>query len=220
MTPLVGVRAGQLTVERAVVDTLALWMPTYVVAAARRYAAAATFGVTASEMESMLTAYTFPFRARDIAVTSVFEDWNTKALPQIQVLSPSWAKAGGDQTGIHVKYDVQVACVVGAQERDDTRLLRACYEDAILGLAQHQRLGGVAASVDVVGGGPAQLSEINGEDAETFQGSVAVFEVLVTGVIDPRNGPTEVLDDVEGVPPANPDDPVLDEVNPMLEPEA
>jgi hypothetical protein len=220
VTPQVGVRAGQLTVEQAVVDTLTLWMPTYVVAAARRYAAAELFGYTSASMESMLAAYEFPFRPRGISVASTFEDWDTTALPQIKVLSPSWQKAGGDQTGDHIKYGIQVACIVGAQQRDDTRMIRATYEDAILNLRQHQRLGGVAAGVDLVGGGAAQLSEVDGKDAETFQGSIAVFEVLLTGVLDPRNGPTEVLEDVDGVPPVNPGDPLLDTPDVTLEPEA
>jgi hypothetical protein len=217
---VVGVRAGQLTVERAIVATLELWLPTYVVAAARLHAGEEAFGITPMVMEEMLHDDTFPFKPRGISVAAQFEDWDTNALPQIHVISPSWKKTGGDQTGDHITFDINVACIVGAQEKDDTRLIRACYEDAIIGLRQHQKLGGVANSVELVGGGPAQLNEIDGADQQTFQGSVAVFEVLVQGVIDPRGGPTEVLEDVEGVPPVNPQDPLAKTVEVTLEPEA
>lgn len=199
---VVGVTVGQLTVEQAMVATLELWLPDYVVAAARRYAAQGAFKLTSEAMEDLLETYAFPYRPRGVTVAESFEDWPVNALPHVQVLSPSWDPAGGGQNGRSRKYQLQVACLVGAQEEDDTRLLRACYEDAIEGLVeQHASLGGVAAGIDPVGGGAAAFNEVSGADARTFQGSIAVFEVTVNNVIDATAGPSEPSKG-EGVPEA------------------
>jgi hypothetical protein len=209
---VVGVVAGQLTVEQAMVATLEKWLPEYVVAAARRYAAAGTSGIDTAAMAAMLTAYEFPFRPRGVTVAGSFEDWPVNALPHVQVLSPSWTPNGGSQNGRSFKYQIHVACLVGAQDHDDTRLLRACYEDAILGaVTQHPGLGGVAAGVDVVGGGNASFNEVAEADSKTFQGSMTVFEVVLENVLDTQNGPVEPLEEVEGVPPEYPAGPTLDE---------
>jgi hypothetical protein len=209
---VVGVVAGQLTVEQAMVATLQKWLPEYVVSAARRYAIAETFGINTASMEAMLTAYEFPFRPRGVTVAKSFEDWPVNALPHVQVLSPSWTPNGGSQDGRSFKYQIQVACLVGAQDHDDTRLIRACYEDAILGLVtQHPGLGGVAAGVDVVGGGGAQFSEVSEADSKTFQGAITVFEVVLENVLDTKNGPIEPLPEEGGVPPEWPADPTVEE---------
>lgn len=210
---VVGVAAGQLTVERAMVATLEQWLPSYVVAAARRYAAEGAFGLTVDEMAKLLTGGGLPFAAKGVTVAKSFEDWPVDALPHLQVISPSWAPAGGDQDGKTFKYQIQVACLVGAQTADDTRLLRACYEDAIVGVGEQQKsLGGVAQGVDVVGGGAASFTEISGSDERTFQGSLTVFEVTLQRVIQPHEGPVLPLPDpVEGVPPVWPADPTVDE---------
>jgi hypothetical protein len=214
---VVGVTAGQLTVEQAMVATLEKWLPEYVVAAARRYAAADTFGVTTAAMAAMLAAYEFPFKPRGVTVAKSFEDWPVNALPHIQVLSPSWAPHGGSQAGRSFKYQIQVACLVGAQDHDDTRLIRACYEDAILGLVtQHPGLGGVAAGVDIIGGGGAQFSEMSEADSQTFQGAVTVFDVLLENVLDTKNGPVEPLPEEAGVPPEWPADPLLEDAEVTL----
>jgi hypothetical protein len=189
---VVGVTAGQLTVEQAMKATLERWLPDYVVAAARRYAAEGIFDLTPEAMEGLLVGGEFPYRPRGVTVTSRFVDWPIDALPHVQVLSPAWSAAGGGQAGRTDKFQLQVACVVGAQTQDDTRLLRACYEDAIKGLVdQHQKLGGVAAGVDRVGGGSEQFDEVSEDDARTFQGSIAVFEVTVENVIDATAGPSQ-----------------------------
>jgi hypothetical protein len=217
---VVGVTTGQLAVERAMVATLKKWLPTYVVAAARRYAAEADSPITPEEMETLLHNYTFPFRPRGVTVAKSFEDWPVDALPHVQVLSPSWTPNGGSQNGQSIKYQIQVADLVGAQEQDDTRLLRACFEDGILGVVtQHPSLGGIAAGVDVVGGGGAQFSEVSGADSQTFQGSITVFEVVLENVVSPYEGPVEVLPDEEGVPPEWPADPILEDVEVELEAE-
>lgn len=221
MSPQVGVRAGQLTVERAVVATLKLWLPTYVVEAARRYASEGISDFTPESMEEALASGAFPYRPRGISVASTFQDWDTTALPQIKVVSPSWSKIGGDETGDHIVYDIQVGAVVGAQETEDTRLARAVFEDGIPGvLRQHQRLGGLAAAVEVVGGGSTHVSETDDKDSRTLQASATVLTVLVMGVIDPRNGPSEPLDPGNEVPPPYPQDPLLNEANLDYEPEA
>lgn len=212
---VIGVTAGQLDTEQAVVKVLAKWMPSYVVAAAKRFATAGYFGLDAGQMDTLLADYKLPFRPRGISVAKSFEDWPIDALPHLQVLSPQWDKVGGDQEGDHFKYQVHVACIVGAQDHDDTRLIRACYEDAIVGvLRQHQSLEGFAAGIDVISGGPTLLSEIDEKDSRMFSGSLAIFEVLVMGVLDPRNGPAEpdpLPDDGDGVPPVPyPPGPVLD----------
>jgi hypothetical protein len=217
---LVGVVAGQLTVERAMVATLKKWLPTYVVRAARRYAAEPGSPITVNEMETLLRDYTFPFRPRGVTVAKSFEDWPVDALPHVQVLSPSWTPNGGSQNGRSFKYQIQVACLVGAQDQDDTRLLRACFEDAILGLVTQQpSLGGVAAGVDIVGGGGAQFSEVSGADSRTFQGSITVFEVVLENVVSSYGAPVEVLPDEEGVPPEWPADPILEDAEVELEAE-
>lgn len=218
---VIGLKSGQLTVEQAVVETLTTWMPTHVTLAARRYAAAGVFGLDTPSMEAMLAAYEFPFRPRGITVAKNFEDWPIDALPHLQVLSPQWERAGGDQTGDHFRYQVHVACIVGAQDHDDTRLLRACYEDAILGvMRQHQSLGGLAAGIDVISGGPTLLDEISEKDSRTFSGSLAIFEVLVMGVLDPFGGPAApdpLPDDGDGVPPTPyPPAPTLDDEDHIL----
>jgi hypothetical protein len=219
---VVGVVAGQLTVEQAMVATLEKWLPEYVVSAARRYAAAGVAGYDTAEMEAQLATYEFPFRPKGITVAKSFEDWPVNALPHVQVLSPSWTPNGGSQNGRSFKYQIQVACLVGAQQHDDTRLIRACYEDAILGLVtQHPGLGGIAAGVDVVGGGGAQFSEVSEADSETFQGAITVFEVTLENVLDTKNGPIEPLEEVAGVPPEWPADPTVEEdgAQATLEPE-
>jgi hypothetical protein len=221
---VVGVVAGQLTVEQAMVATLERWLPEYVVAAARRYAAAGTFGINTPAMELLLKGYAelladpsgahsgLPFKPRGITVAKSFEDWPVHALPHVQVLSPSWTPNGGSQNGRSFKYQIQVACLVGAQQHDDTRLIRACYEDAILGaVTQHSGLGGVAAGVDLVGGGGAQFNEMAEADSETFQGALTVFEVTLENVLDTTAGPSVPIEPVEGVPPQWPANPTLDE---------
>ncbi len=226
MTRIVGVASGQLTVELAMVALLKKWMPTYVVASARRYAAQGAFGLTSEAMEADLAAYRFPFRPKGVSTTTSFEDWETASLPWLQVLSPSWTPAGGDQNGMTIKYDLQVACLVGAQEQDDTRLIRACYEDAVFGVVEeHEGLEGVAVGIDTLGGGSAQFDELSASDAETFQGSIAVFEVIVAGVLQKFGGPASpdpLPVDENGVPPAWPDYPTLAEggATATLEPEA
>lgn len=207
---------GPLTTELRVQAILSKWLPHYVVRQARRYAAEGAFGLTPQAMEDMLTGYVFPFRPRGIVATSTFQEWPVDALPHVQVMSPSWQKVGGDERGDHISYEIRVADVVGAQEAEDTRLLRACYEDAIPELLrQHQSLEGYAAGIDVIGGGPAELSEIDGEDARTFQGSVTVCQVLVHGVIDPKAGPglLDPLPDEDGVPPVQPAAPTVETVS-------
>jgi hypothetical protein len=125
---------------------------------------------------------------------------------------------GGDQDGQAFKYELQAACLVGAQTADDTRLLRACYEDAILGIAeQQQSLGGIASGVDIVGGGAAQFTEISGSDERTFQGSLTVLEVTVQRVISRHEGPAEPAPEEEpgpgeeAVPPGPPASPTVSE---------
>jgi hypothetical protein len=197
---VVGVTAGQLTVEQAMKTTLEEWLPDYVVAAARRYAALGVFGLTPEAMEQLLESYTFPYRARGFSITTRFADWPIDALPHVQILSPAWTPAGGGQNGRTRKFQLQVACLVEAQSQEDTRLIRACYEDAIAGLVdQHQALGGVATGVDTLGGGGEQLDEISEDDARTFQGSVTVFEVTVENVVDATAGPSEPSEG-DGVP--------------------
>ncbi len=216
-----GVQAGQLTVERAMAATLEMWMPGYVVAAARRYAREEGSPISVEEMETLLHDYAFPFRPRGVSVAKSFEDWRTDALPWLQVLSPSWRPNGGSQDGLSFKYEVQVACLVGAQDHDDTRLFRACYEDAVLGLVkQHPSLGGIAAGIDVTGGGGMLFSEVSEADSRTFQGSMTVFEVTLESVLAPLDGPVEVLPDEEGVPPEWPADPLLEDPEVELLPEA
>jgi hypothetical protein len=219
---VVGVTAGQLTVERAMVSVLGAFVPEYVVAAARRYAREEAFGIDSTQMEAMLEEYALPYRPRGLSVVTRFSDWPIDALPHIQVISPSWAVAGGSQSGRTIKYEVQVACVVEAQNQDDTRLFRACYEDAILGAVdQHQALGGIAAGIDAVGGGGEQLNEISEQDARTFQGSVAVFQVTVNNVVDATAGPNEPSEG-DGVPEAPEAGPIFeaDGDEPTLVPEA
>lgn len=209
---VVGVVAGQLTVERAMVATLKKWLPEYVVNAARRYCREPDSPITPEELEAMLSAYKFPFRPRGVTVAKSFEEWPVNALPHVQVLSPSWSPNGGSQKGRSFKYRIHVADLVGAQQKDDTRLIRACYDDAILGLVtQHPGLGGVAAGVDVVGGGGAEFDEVSEADSQTFQGGMTVFEVTLENVLDTTNGPIEPLPEEEGVPPEWPADPTLEE---------
>ncbi len=222
---MIGVAAWQLTVERAMVATLERWLPDYVVGAARRYAAQGAFGWTPEQMERELRGFAelladptgphqgFPFKPRGITVAKDFQDWPVNALPHIQVLSPSWAPAGGDQDGMTIKYELQPAALVGAQEADDTRLLRACYEDAILGIAdQHPSLVGIAASTDIVGVGPAQFTEIDGKDEKTFQGSIAVLEVTLERVVTRIDAPIEPSSlDGNGVPEGQPTNPEVGE---------
>lgn len=207
---------GQLACELAVKALLETWLPTYVVRQARRYAAAGALGWTTPTLEEALAAYVLPFRPRGISVVSTFADWPVDALPHVQVMSPAWSRAGGDQDGEHISYQIFIACIVGAQDRDDTRFLRACYEDAVLELMRHkQKVGGFAAGVNLIGGGPQQWDVGEEEDARTFQGSAAAFEVLAQGVVDPRDGPAlpdPPADDDNQVPPAWPDDPTVGEV--------
>jgi hypothetical protein len=222
---VIGVTAGQLTVENAIVNTLEKYLAYYVVAAARRYAAEGVFDLTVEEMEELLAQYTFPFKPRGISVAKSFEDWDTQALPWVQVLSPSWKIAGGSQGGRSIEYEVQIASLVGAQEKDDTRLLRACFEDGILGaIDQHQSLGNIAQGINIVGGGSAAFSEMSGADEQTFQGSIAVFEVLLENVVDPFDGPGNgelPAPDENDVPTPWPEDPVFEgETGITYEPEA
>jgi hypothetical protein len=208
----VGVTAGQLTVERAMVATLEQWLPFYVVAAARRYAAEDGSPIASEEMETLLHNYAFPFRPRSMNVAKSFEDWLVDALPHVQVLSPTWSPAPGSQDGLAINCQIQIACLAGAQDRDDTRLIRACYEDAIFGVVkQQQGLGGVATGVTVRGGGGMLFTEVSEGDSRTFQGSIVECDVEVEKVLAPFEGPTEVLPDEEGVPPPWPDDPTLEE---------
>jgi hypothetical protein len=214
----VGSRVGQLTVEQAMKATLELWAPEYIVAAARRYAEEEALDMTGAELEEALAKAEFPFRPRGVTVAKDFEDWPVEALPHIQIISPSWAVAGGSHDGRTLKYQLQVACLVGAQTSDDTRFLRACYEDAIIGICeQQQSLGGVAGGVDLVGGGPAQFTEVSGKDSRTFQGSIAVVEVTMERAVTRHEGPVAPAPEVEGVPPGQPAEPTLAEEGASVE---
>lgn len=186
-----GAQAGQYTVELHVVALLQKWLPTEIVRAARRYAAMPGTPITSLELEAMMTSGEFPFAPRGITVTTSFDDWPIDALPHVQVIAPSWTPQGTDQVGIAESYEVQVCNLVGAQGHADTRFIRACYEDAIpIVLMQHQGIEGLpgAGGVQLVGGGSAEFAG-DEKDSRTFQGSLAMFEVLVHGVLDPRGGP-------------------------------
>jgi hypothetical protein len=210
------VNGGQLACELAVKALLEAWLPTYVARQARRYNTAGAYTPTGASLDADLATYALPFRPRGISVVSSFEDWPVDALPHVQIMSPGWERRGGDQAGDTIAYQVNIACIVGAAQRDDTRFLRACYEDAILELMRHkQTVGGFAAGVNVLGGGAAQWDPGDEQDARTFQGSAAAFEVLVQAAVDPRGGPAlpdPLPDDGDDVPVEWPDNPTVDQV--------
>lgn len=207
---------GQLACELAVKTLLDVWLPTYVVRQARRYDQLGAYQPTGDSLEADLAAYELPFRPRGITVVASFEDWPIDALPHVQIMSPAWERRGADQTGEHIAYQVNIACIVGAAERADTRFMRACYEDAILELMRHkQSVGGFAGGVNLLGGGAASWDPGDEQDSRTFQGSAAAFEVVKMGVIDPQAGPASPdppPDDGDDVPPEWPDNPTVGQV--------
>jgi hypothetical protein len=195
--------AGQYEVAQAVGATLWQWLPTHTVAWAR------TRGVS----EADLTSGKFPFRATELTIVSAYSQWAMDAgLPHVQVMSGSWQAAPGDETGKAGVYEIHVAVLVAAQDHSAALLRRACFEDGIRDtLAKHADIGGLASGVTILGGGPAQLSDVNPEDARTLQGSVVVAEFMVPHIYDPFSGPaaSTPLPDVAGVPPVPPTDPVF-----------
>lgn len=196
-SPVIGVTAGQLTVENAVAAILGTWMPTYIAAAMRRYGLdPATAG--------------FPFTPKSILVVPGFVPNAQDELPYVQVTAGAWKRVAGDQAGWRINYDIAVIVVVAAQDLPNVRLARACYEDAAMGiLGQHQSLGIGAEGVAVTNGGPSE-TEFLPEDARTLQASLIICTVTLGGVLDDKAAPADPtpLPDQGGVPPDYPNDPV------------
>jgi hypothetical protein len=194
---------GQYEIAAAVEATLWKWLPTHVLRWARAR------GVSEDDLASNL----FPWRTQGTSIVSAFSNWAIEELPHVQIMSRGWRSTEGDQTGLAATYEVAVAVVVSGFTEPETALRRACFEDGIRDtLVKHADLGGVAASVNLIGGGPPELPDVNPDDARTFQGSAVIAEVLALGVTDPRNGPTTpdpLSPGPDGVPPAEPGRPTV-----------
>lgn len=180
-------------VEQAVVDTLKLWLPSYVWEVARQ------IGRSPASVQ----------QPRSWNVFSDLDKWPEDQVPAIVAICPGLSEAPGKSAATYrATWAVAVGAVVSGRNREESRELAGLYGAAIRAvMVQHPSLGGFAAATN--------WADENYDDLDTNRSRTqgiarVVFEVEVEDVTTERAGPAEP-------PPlpttVNPDDPVINSVD-------
>lgn len=180
-------------IEDATIETLQLWLPTYIAA-----------------MEERKDAQ-IP-RPKQWQVVVDADRWAGEQLPSISVVSAGTSDAPRKSSGgtYDATFLTAVVWYVGGNNRDQIRRLNRWYAGiAREVLLQHApKVGGVSCEVAWLG---EEYDIVASDNARTLAAGRNVFEIAVDHVVERDAGPIEPVDE-PGAPDAYPDEPTADEV--------
>lgn len=171
-------------VERAVIDTLKLWLPgTYLPEVAERAGYA--------ELPDIRSYRVWPEAAP--------ERWAEDQLPVVAIASPGTRgepRHEGDGE-YSASWELAVGVIVSARTEAETGRLAKVYSAAIrMVLLQHSSLGGVAAGVTWLE--ESYTEPIDAEDRRSLAAGISGFEVEVRGTVNDTIGPAEPTPPIDG----------------------
>lgn len=145
-----------------------------------------------------------------------FRNWADDETPVCVIVSPGLAaakqKGGGEYTGI---FDLGVACIVQANNRENTNKLADIYGPAIRQLVLQQiGFGGLITGIDFL---DEKANDVPESEDRAQTATQAIFTVEVPGIVNGRLGLVEPSEDPYGDGLEDPDEqseaPLADEVN-------
>jgi hypothetical protein len=167
--PLIGLP----DVETAILDTLRAWLPTYL-----------------SELERQKglqpRSLGRPPAADSYHGGDDFDSWEEDSTPEVIVVCEPTGEAERTAAGVFQWYEVQVGCVLIADDEDIARNQAGHWGTASMLLAQQGSLGGFAQETVIVG---SPKVEFPNPDERRLARAVATFHVWVGPIIDPNAGP-------------------------------
>lgn len=190
---------GPLVVETdvdvAVIETLKVWLPTY---------------LRQVELERDLTAG-FLKRPKPSSFANTLEDDEFKDHPFPAIIVTTAQTAGRptkDGNGNHyAAWNVVVSSITRGRTPPETRALAALYSGCVRRLlVQQEALGGLAGAIDWVASNVAPVADVTGSGRYLAAG-INQFSVYIDEVVQSGVGPLEPEPDDSPYPPSDPDDP-------------
>lgn len=170
-----GTLSGADSAESALLNTLWLWMPTY---------------LREVERQNNLTEESLP-SIRSFAIVSDYDRWPQEQLPAVQVASAGLVNGSieKDGEGNHTaRYAVEVTVTVGGPKAVETRVASQRYAQAIRAVLLQKR--NETDGVEVVRWVDESFAG-EGDDRMTRVTTAQSFEVQVRDLVTTLGGPTE-----------------------------
>lgn len=169
-----GTLVGQPEVEQAVVDTVNVWIHTYLAEVERQH-------------DLKHKTLTRPPNSESVYGCLDFDRWEQDNMPSVIVVANPTGETELNSVGYGQAYEVQVGARVIKQDEATARLIAGHYGTAIMGLiVQNGSLGGIAVRTRLT---VAPVLSLPDPDDRTNVLCVTTFHVFVQPITSDQDGP-------------------------------